>query len=104
MKLNVIAACVAIVAAVAGGLGVAYATADRFFGLEERVAANTRTLQQDKFFLLDQRKAKGYPLSQDDWRKWCTWGKRYKFLDTCGQRPGARRGKRGPRPLPRPTR
>lgn len=104
MKLNVILACIAIVTAVVGGLGVTYAGADRFFSLEERVAANTKTLQQDKFFLLDQRKEKGYPLSQDDWQKWCTWGKRYKFLDRCGQRPGQGRGKRAPRPLPRPTR
>lgn len=104
MKINIIVAWIAVVTATAGGLGVAYAAANRYFALEERVAANTRQLQQDKFFLLDQRKAKGYPLSQDDWRKWCTWGKRYKFLDSCGQRPGPGRGKRGPRPLPRPTR
>lgn len=104
MKLNILIAWIAIGTCAVAVLGTTYAAASRYFGLEERVAANTRQLQQDKFFLLDQRKAKGFPLSQDDWRKWCTWGKRYRFLESCGKRPGARRDRRGPRPRPRPPR
>lgn len=104
MSLKVILAWIAIVTFSFGLLGGGYAGAERFFDLEERVAENTKALGEDKFFRLDQRRSKGYPLSQHDWRVWCNLGKRYKFLDSCGQRPVVRRERRSKPKRPRATR
>ena len=69
----------------AGGLGGAYAAVDRFLTLEHRVAANTTTIQQDQWFNLNRRKQAGAPLTREQWIRWCAWGKRYRFIETCGR-------------------
>ncbi len=89
MKLNIIGAWIAIVTATAGGLGVAYAAADRYFTLEERVAANTEQIQTDQWLIIDRKVRRGDPISKTDWIRWCKWGLRWGLHRNC-QRPAPR--------------
>lgn len=82
-----LATIIALVPIVIGGATGGYATLNWALVLEEQVVMNTTQRQQDTWFSLDRRKKRGHALSKDEWIKWCVWGKRYEFIETCGKPP-----------------
>ncbi len=78
---------ISLIPLVTVGIGGGYITYDWAVTIEKRVSMNTQQIQQDAWFILDAKKKKGFPLSKGEWIKWCAWGKRQGFIETCGRPP-----------------